>query len=106
MAKWALFLAVVITLTPLHADEDKKKENFSKVKAEALANLDKRIKHLQDTKSCVSSSSDRKALKECRQTARERGEALRSEFKEKRKAMKEQVMQRRKERQEKKKGSK
>lgn len=98
MAKWALIITFFVSLATIHAEGDFKKENFAKVKADALANLDKRIQHLNDTKSCVSSSSDRKALKECRKSARKRGEALRSEFKEKRKEMKEKMMQRRKER--------
>jgi hypothetical protein len=98
MLKWALIITFLVSLTPIHADANMKKENFAKVKSGALANLDKRIKHLQETKSCVSSSSDRKALKECRKSARKRGEALRSEFKESRKERKEKMIRMRKER--------
>ena len=65
--------------------EKMKKEMFEIGKKESLTNLDKRIQHLQETKSCVSSASDGKALKKCRMEARKKGESLRAEMKEKRK---------------------
>lgn len=84
--------------SPLMADETKKTENFAKAKSDALANLEKRISHLQETKSCVSSASDRKALKACRMEARKKGEAMRAEMKDKRMKMKEEKMKRKMER--------
>jgi hypothetical protein len=65
--------------------EQMKKEMFDIGKKESIANLEQRIKHLQETKSCVSSASDGKALKKCRMEARKKGEVLRAEMKQKRK---------------------
>lgn len=106
MMKKVLLFALAISVTPVTADDAKKAENFQKAKTEMLAGLDKRISHLQETKSCVSSASDRKALKACRQDARKKGEALRAEFKSKHQARKSEMMKRKAERKEKKKTEK
>lgn len=65
--------------------QEMKKEMFEVTKKESLSNLEQRIQHLQQTKSCVSGASDNKALKACRQEARKKGEMLRAEMKQKRK---------------------
>lgn len=74
--------------------EEMKKEMFEVTKKESLSNLDQRIQHLQETKSCVSSASDGKALKKCRMDARKKGESLRAQMKEKRKEMKDKHRER------------
>lgn len=93
-----VFLMIISSITFTLADENEKGKNFKKVKASALEGLEKRLQHLQQTKSCVSGASDHKALKACRSESRKKGEALRSEMKQKRESFKAERMQRKAER--------
>jgi hypothetical protein len=51
-------------------------EMFDKVKAHALSNIEKRQGYLNDLKSCVSSATDKNAIKTCRDTHRAQVKAL------------------------------
>ncbi len=97
-----LVTLALITLSSLSvnaADADKearKKEMFEKAKSMATSNIDKRISALQDTKSCISSASDKEALKKCRQKAKENAQALRKESKSRRQEMRKKIQEQRK----------
>lgn len=93
-------LVILFFSIPLSAEEKGKGKGkyFQEAKAAATSNLDKRIQHLQETKSCVSGSSDHKALKACRAAARKKGESLKAEMKEKRNKAKAERMKRKEER--------
>jgi Skp family chaperone for outer membrane proteins len=91
-------LVILFFSTPISAEEKGKGKYFQEAKAAATSNLDKRIQHLQETKSCVSGSSDHKALKACRAAARKKGESLKAEMREKREKAKAERMKRKEER--------
>jgi Skp family chaperone for outer membrane proteins len=108
--KWTMILFALLTQFAFAADDadSKKKEHFQKAKAMAIENIEGRIDDLQKTKSCISSASDREAIKSCRseakkrvQAMREKNKAKRKEFKEKRSAEKEKRKSERKAKKEK-----
>jgi hypothetical protein len=77
------------------ADDSKKAEMFEKRKAHAVQNVDKRIVILTAFKSCISSASNKDAVKACRKinkssmkSLKEANKALRQSMKDQRKANK------------------
>ncbi|TNF30487.1 MAG: hypothetical protein EP319_04835 [Deltaproteobacteria bacterium] len=77
--------------------EDGKKgdgQNFEKAKSMMLENIEKRISNLQDVKSCVSSASDKSALKECRKKMKSMNTEMKGKMKEMRKMKKERKQKR------------
>lgn len=89
-----ILLSTLASTSTFAADgnkEARKKEMFQKAKQMAVANIEKRISALQDTKSCISSASDKEALKKCREKAKDRAQSLRKESKERRKEMKQTI---------------
>lgn len=85
MKKLLIGLTILSTVAIAHNhDEEMSAEKFAKFKERALENIDKRIAQMQSTRSCISSASDKEALKECRKDMKEN----RQEWKEKRKEWK------------------
>jgi hypothetical protein len=68
-------------------------EDFEKRKSEALAGIDERIQKLQEHKACLSAASTPDALKQCRASMKEWGQAQRLEQMEKHKARIDERMQ-------------
>ncbi len=84
-----------ILISPTFADdaakEARKKEMFQDAKSMATKNIDQRISALQETKSCISSASDKDALKKCREAAKDKAKNFRKENKERRKEFKDKI---------------
>tara|TARA_R110002072_G_scaffold276051_1_gene437635 strand:- start:405324 stop:405638 length:315 start_codon:yes stop_codon:yes gene_type:complete len=95
-----LILPLLLTLNISASDSadkgDKKGKNFEKHKAMAIEQMDKRISAMQKNKDCVSSASDRDALKACRKQAKAANEAFREDMKKRREARKERRKNRKK----------
>ncbi len=72
-----------------------KGENFEQAKSHFLGMLDMRMKHIQDTKSCVNSAKDAAALKSCHEKAREGHENIKEKGMAERKEMKEEFKEKR-----------
>jgi flagellar biosynthesis regulator FlbT len=86
-------LLAILAFSMLNVQAEEKKgsgEKFQKAKSMMLEKIEKRISNLQDVKSCVSSASDKEALKACRAKMKEH----RAEMKEQRKQWKEKRKQR------------
>jgi len=79
-----LAITLLLGTTLLSANADK----FAAQKEIALTHLTKKIELINTYKSCLQSSTDKKAMKACRVTFKSAREALRSETKAKRKALK------------------
>ena len=65
--KWILMILLVLSFS-VHAKKEEKGKNFEERKAKAIEMVGKKIDALTKLKSCMSSASDRKALKECRKS--------------------------------------
>lgn len=95
-----LILPLLFTLNISASDSankgDKKGKNFEKHKAMAIEQMDKRIATMQKNRDCVSSASDREALKACRKQAKKANEAFRDEMKKRREARKERRKEKKK----------
>lgn len=91
-----VLVAVLFLLLSVNslAEEKGSGEKFQKAKSMMLEKIEKRISNLQDVKSCVSSASNKEALKSCR----EKMKAHRAEMKEQRKDWKKKRKERRKKR--------
>ena len=66
------------------------KEMFSKLKEHRLANIEQRMSHLQELKSCVSSASNNETLKNCHKAHKEKTESLKDKNKSWRAGVKEE----------------
>jgi len=93
-----VFVAVLFLLLSVgvQAEEKGSGEKFQKAKSMMLEKIEKRISNLQDVKSCVSSASNKEALKECRKKMK----AHKAEMKEQRKEWKKKKKERRKKKKE------
>ena len=76
--KIVTLISLILISTTSFAEGGK---NFEKRKAERIAQLDKRISILTKHKSCLSSASDKTAMKECGNTKKASMESLKSENK-------------------------
>lgn len=79
---------VLASLSTLAVADHHNEMNFDKAKAMMLEGLDKRINTLQATKTCVTNSTTKEQLKECRKNMRSSMEAMkkdRKNWKEKKK---------------------
>lgn len=68
-----LSVALLVLSFNVFADhhEGKKSENFEEAKKHVLSNMDQRIQSLQEAKTCVSSATNRDAMKVCRSKIKE-----------------------------------
>ena len=89
--KTILLAILIFSICNVQAEDKKGSgEKFQEAKSKMLGNIEKRISNLQSIKSCVSSASDRDALKACRAKLKEH----RAEMKEQRKQWKEKRKER------------
>lgn len=75
--KWILILLVGLSFSA----QAKSGKRFEERKAKAVEHISKRIGVLETAKSCISSASDKAALKACRATQKASMQALKSERK-------------------------
>lgn len=54
-------------------------EEFAKRKAEMIANIDKRIVHMQEHRACVAAANDHAALAKCHEIAKAEHEEMKGE---------------------------
>ncbi len=96
----ALVTAVGFSFSAFAEDIEKAGENFEKNKTEMLENIDKKIKAVQDHRSCIAAAKDRSGVKDCMEKMRD----TRMEFKEDRmESRKERIEERMKKMEERKK---
>jgi len=70
-------LMILVTFISLSAfADDHGKMNDADKKAKILGNIDSRIASLNTMKSCVEAASDRKAIKECRKSNKDRMKSM------------------------------
>lgn len=77
--KWILSLLLVLSFSA-HAekmDDEQRAAKFAERKAKAIGELEKRIDALNTLKSCISSASDRDALRDCRKAHKETAKSFR-----------------------------
>lgn len=60
-------------------------KTFEEKKSMMLSHIDKKLQGLNESKTCVSSATDEKALKECRQKMKERRKEMKKDWKDKKK---------------------
>lgn len=83
--KALLVLALCLGSFGAFADRHKGKmegKTFEEKKSLTTENLDKRISHLNEMKSCVSAARDEAGLKACREKMREQNKEMKEKWKE------------------------
>ena len=83
--KTVSFLIVLFAVFSLSANEKKEKMTLDEKKTKVIGHIDARIGSLNEFKSCVQSATEKKAIKQCRKTHKEKMKAFRDERKESRK---------------------
>ena len=70
------------SLTALADDEKMDKMSFEEGKAKMTEHLNARSAKLDTAKACVAAAADKEALKACRKSMKEEGEAMKKEWKQ------------------------
>ncbi len=82
-----LFLILTLASFSVFADpkvDKNKEEKIEEVRSKIVENLDKRIKQLQETKTCISSAKNRDDIRKCREKNREERKAMKAMLQDKR----------------------
>ncbi len=83
--KFLLVLSLSLSSLSVFAHDHDKGPSLEDAKAKILAHLEKRISHINETKTCVSAATSKEALKVCKDNMRSKGKAMRDEAKNKKK---------------------
>ena len=79
MSKLLLIIVVIFLVQSMSYAEDGKGKRFEENKVRVLGNLDKKLRFLNEFKSCVTSAGSRHELKSCRMTNKTNMEAFRAD---------------------------
>ncbi len=92
------FMSLILLVVSFSAFAEGDGEMFQKGKAMILSNMDKRIGILQESRSCISSASNREQMKDCRQKMKAKMKEIKEDAKEDKAEMKETFKQKKAER--------
>jgi hypothetical protein len=84
--KTSVFLITLSFSSIIIANEEFKAQAIAKAKEIAVGSIEKRIQSLQSLKSCISSSTGREGMKNCRQEHKARQQSIKQDAKQKRQA--------------------
>ncbi|MFY7994643.1 MAG: hypothetical protein ACOVP4_15195 [Bacteriovoracaceae bacterium] len=87
------FMSLVLLVFSFSVFAEGDGEMFQKGKAMMLSNMDKRISILQESKSCISSASNRDQMKACRDQMKAKMKEIKEDAKEGKVEMKEKFKQ-------------
>lgn len=78
-----MILMASLCVFSMTAFAEEQKERFEEMKKNLSSQIEERIGHLQEAKSCVNAATDREALKACREKMKEHRKEMREDWQKK-----------------------